>query len=127
MAKLKLVGQINMHSRPQHFAFQSNDYLHHLCDVLCDYSESHATRFRPCCERKKLRALRSLRLCKLFGFSTAQHGLALEVWKLKKAVKSVRLHTPPGHSFPSLQITPAEFIRDLRASSSPMETSSPFH
>ena len=35
-------------------------------------------------------------------------GLAIEVWKLRKAVKAVRLHTPAGARVPRLLIVPAD-------------------
>lgn len=35
-------------------------------------------------------------------------GLAIEVWKLKKAVKAIRLAIPPGSFFPRVVITPAD-------------------
>uniref|UniRef100_A0A7S4JSW0 Uncharacterized protein n=1 Tax=Prymnesium polylepis TaxID=72548 RepID=A0A7S4JSW0_9EUKA len=35
-------------------------------------------------------------------------GLAIEVWKLRKAVKSVDVHVPPGARFPQLRITPTD-------------------
>ena len=35
-------------------------------------------------------------------------GLAIEVWKLKKAIKTIAVLTKPGHRLPSLVITPAD-------------------
>ena len=35
-------------------------------------------------------------------------GLAIEVWKLRKAVKSVAIETAPGARVPSLRLTPAD-------------------
>jgi len=35
-------------------------------------------------------------------------GLAIEVWKLRKAIKSVDVHTPAGARFPHLRITPTD-------------------
>ena len=35
-------------------------------------------------------------------------GLAIEVWKVKKAIKSVALHRPAGARLPSVRIVPAD-------------------
>merc|ERR1719399_2027827 len=40
-------------------------------------------------------------------FSTGV-GLAIEVWKLRKAIKSVSFETKPGSRFPSLVLVPAD-------------------